>query len=283
MGLVNRGIHSGCINYDKGDYKSIEFFEKDKGESFSFVTEIQEIIFLIKGRIRLSGRKTVDAYVEKENILLLPPNNKFIIDIEEKALICIFRINGKVTFCNHLSLTSLYEHEQEFKKKRDFSFSLKFNERIKIYLKLLQICVEDGLNCNYYFQIKQKEFFVLLRSYYPEEDLFYFFYPVLSKDIDFSDMVYTHYEKNQNIEELAGALNYSVSGLRKKFKRAFGIPVSQWINIEKSKRIYHEINCSNKTFMEIAEENGFNSLSYFNKFCKKHFGKSPSDIRKEKR
>jgi AraC-like DNA-binding protein len=56
---------------------------------------------------------------------------------------------------------------------------------------------------------------------------------------------------------------------------------SQWMQVQKSRVIYHEINCSDKTFAELGYEFGFSSPSHFNNFCKKMFKCAPGTIRKK--
>lgn len=271
--------HFNCFNYDNGENSAIKYVEKRKGESVNRTPVHHEILFIMEGALRYSYGKLTDQYIDEGHIMLFPSKNEYKVDIEEDSRVMIARIMGKMDFCDHFSIESLCV-EKENNKFKNKNHYLNINERMADYLELLKACTEDGLRCGYYFDLKQRELFYLFRSYYPKEELLSFFYPILNNDIHFSDLVYLNLDRAKTVNELAGFLNYSLSGFKKKFKNVFGISAYQWMNREKARKIYHEINCSRKTFTEIAFEYGFYSPSHFNNFCKKNFGTSPGNIRK---
>jgi AraC-like DNA-binding protein len=70
-----------------------------------------------------------------------------------------------------------------------------------------------------------------------------------------------------------------MSGFKKRFAQTFGTSPQRWIQREKAKKIYHEINCTLKSFKEIAKEYGFSSPAHFDKFCKIMYDMSPGALR----
>jgi AraC-like DNA-binding protein len=158
-------------------------------------------------------------------------------------------------------------------------YQLKMNSVINNFLNVLVCTIEDGLKCAYLHELKQKELLYYMRAYYPKKDLFAFFAPILSDDIVFSELIYKNLDKVKTISELAEIVNYSVSGFKKRFLKVFGASPYQWILKQKAKKIYYEINCSQKSFKEISMEFEFSSSAHFDKFCKKEFGVSPGTIR----
>jgi AraC-like DNA-binding protein len=164
-------------------------------------------------------------------------------------------------------------------KSEDSSHPLKTNKVISNYLELLLESLNDGLSCDYFHKIKQKELFYYLRAYYPKKELSAFFSPMLNGDIHFSQLVFKNYDSVKNLGELAKIANYSLSGFKKRFTKVFGMSPQRWIENEKAKKIRYEINCTHKSFKEISVEFNFSSPSHFDSFCKRVFGMSPGKLR----
>lgn len=282
MELFDRERHVNCFNYEQKKELTIEYVEKKEGTYVKELPLHHEIFCLLDGSLRFSYGGYVDVLLPKGHMMLLPSNNNHIAVVEKKVSAIVFRLHKKIDFCDHQSFESLYEERKHVKVKNEAKL-LKANSRLSDFLYLLKDTFQDGLRCGYYHELKQKELFHLLNVYYPQEELVEFFLPMLSNDIIFSKLVYENLYKGLNISELASAMNYSLSGFKKRFKRVFGVSAQQWVNQERARKIYHEINCSRKTFTELAFEYEFSSPSHFNDFCKKNFGKTPGNIRKEKK
>ena len=84
-----------------------------------------------------------------------------------------------------------------------------------------------------------------------------------------------------NSEELARQYNMSGSVFRKRFKQEFNIPVSEWLRQQRKKNIEQMLQDTAIPLHQIAESNGFNMLSTFSDYCRRNFGKSPRQMRKE--
>jgi AraC-like DNA-binding protein len=157
---------------------------------------------------------------------------------------------------------------------------LKYNSVLETWLEEVLHSTVDGLKCTHYQNLKRQEVLYYLRAYYSKEDLYAFFSPILNNDTIFANLIYQNYESIKNIGELADITHYSMSGFKRKFTTVFGISPAVWIKREKAKKIYHEINCSQKPFKIIANEYDFSSPAQFNEFCKKMYKMSPGTLRK---
>lgn len=147
-------------------------------------------------------------------------------------------------------------------KEPENSFNLlDIKDEVSYFLKGLKACLSDGLRCRYYFELKMKEFFFLIRAYYTTEELARFFYPLLSNDTSFSEFVYNNYSKVKTVQELASLSNYSHSGFIKRFKKTFGVPAYQWIKQQKASRILHEIMLFDRYAIE-NERNIFEEINF---------------------
>ncbi|MDR1348884.1 MAG: helix-turn-helix transcriptional regulator [Prevotellaceae bacterium] len=275
--LHNINEHLNCYLYDNNKDPIIQFFNLGKNELFITSGTYNQIIFVLKGNITFSYGRYLNKDLNEGNFLLFPHGFKCAMKIKENSTLIIVNLL-KINFCNHFSLEMLYKLNKDIKLDTS-PYPLKTNAVIHNFLNVLVSTIEDGLKCAYLHELKQKELLYYMRAYYPKKDLFAFFAPILSEDIVFSELIYKNLDKVKTISELADIVNYSVSGFKKRFVKVFGASPYHWILKQKAKKIYYEINCSQKSFKEISMEFDFSSSAHFDKFCKKEFGMSPGTIR----
>ncbi len=270
--------HISCYHYDKQINPTIRVIELEKNEDRQAETQSSTISIILKGKGSLSFGKFINKPIKTGDIILLPTHTLIKIRAEEKLSILVFRLPPSFHFCDHFSLEALYN--QGFRKKEGF-YPLKVNQRIKAYTNALIPCLEDGLRCVFFLELKIKELFFLLRAYNTKEDLAAFFFPILSNDMEFHNFIMNNYQSVKTVKEFAQLANYSLTGFEKRFKKVFGISAHEWMKNQLASSLYHEISCSKKTFMQISDLYGFSSSAHFSNFCKSVFGKTPSIIRKE--
>lgn len=283
MELLYAQEHLSCYNYEKGGKRpTIEKLILKKGGQLWDVFPIDnKSIFVVSGALSFSFGEVIDEVIPCGKMMLLPAGSQFKSIAEKDTVLILIRLHNTKQLCDCFSLDALLKEEDS-----NFDPGLCFldiNERVEVFLDFLDTCMSDGLKCTYYFELKAKEYYFLLRAYYPKKELLRFFYPLLSKDISFSELVLKNHYKVKTVQELANMTHYSLSGFQKRFKKVFGgVSAYHWMKDERSKAIYHEINSSEKSFKEISEDYGFSSPSHFNDFCKMNFGVTPGRIRHKK-
>lgn len=141
---------------------------------------------------------------------------------------------------------------------------------------------EEGLNCIHYHRLKQEELCILLRGYYSPEQLYGLLGSIVGGSDNFKDFVLRNYKNITDIAAFASIANMSVRNFQRKFKAEFNLSAREWLNERRAEHILRDIRSSDKTIAEIALSYGFASPSYFTIFCKQHFGKTPSQLRKNK-
>jgi len=280
MELLYAQEHLSCYNYEKGDRPTIEKLSLKKGEIWNVFPLDNKAIFIMDGSLLFSFGDVTDKVIHTGKMMLLPAGSQFTSVAEEDSVFIVMRLHNTKQLCDCFSLDALMK-EKGKNFKPDLYF-LDINERVQPFLSFLDTCMSDGLRCTYYFALKAKEYYFLLRAYYSKEELLSFFYPLLSKDISFSEFIIKNHYKAKTVQELADITHYSLSGFQKRFKKVFGVSAYHWMKDERSKSIYHEINSTNKSFKEISEVYGFSSPSHFNDFCKTSFGTTPGRIRRPK-
>ena len=161
-------------------------------------------------------------------------------------------------------------------------YKLSVKKMIVRYLSLLDLYLKEGTYSSDFFELKREELFLLLFHYYSKDDLAQFLQPILSRDIQFKNLVIGNYLHAKNVQGLAKLANYSTSGFIKKFQKCFSDSPYQWMQKQKAKQIFVEIYQGRKTLQEISNEYNFSSYQHFSVFCKTQLGATPTMIMEKK-
>ncbi|MDR2084623.1 MAG: helix-turn-helix domain-containing protein [Bacteroidales bacterium] len=281
MKVLYQDEHLKCFNYSTEEDALINLKSYNRGEIIEIKPPNNLIAILMSGEMSFSYGEILNNKFNPGDILLHPHHSKCVINVLQNSTVMFFVLRTDLTFCDHFSFEKLYNNKIE--RNDPSPYILKSNKLIKDFFVMLQKYMTVGIRCSYFLEIKIKEFFFLLRTFYTKEDLNNFFYPILNSDFDFAVQVFRQYKKVANVKELAETWNYSLSGFEKRFKKVFGETAYQWKQHQRAKDVYHEINCTNKTFAEIAFEFDFSSPAHFHNFCKKYFHNTPGNVRKRDR
>jgi len=282
---LEKQIHFACYNYgNKKERRLIEIKHLDSGIVVQITTKLNEIFIVLKGAFNFASERIKSKQVEQGSMIFFPVTHNFRLETKNEVTAIVLNLDIDINFCSHFSFEKLYREkidikEKEKRKEKEFHI-LNMNSAIENYLNNLVTYLNDGLYCDFFLELKLREFLYILRYYYPIQDLKDFFNPILCEDFMFSDLVRRTYNPKITVSELATRMHYSVSGFEKRFKKVFNISPFAWINMQRAKAIYREINCSTKTFSELGYEFGFSSPSHFNNFCKNIFKETPGNIRR---
>lgn len=273
--------HLGCSVY--ATKETSLFFLRDIPEEETVSRNYLDftlLVFLYEGEVEINYGIDGKLNLKAGNIFLLPKNLEIKIRAtgpKSRALLCKFTTDIKM--CSMYSLRQLEKYIPESHEKRIYCLS--FDDRIKAFVDLLVMSISDGLNCTHYHQIKREELFMYLRAGYTREELAMFFSPVIGKNIDFKDFVLSHYKQIYDVKEFAEKANMSQSTFNRRFKESFNDTALHWLLARKSESILNDIIKSDLTFAEISEKYRFSTPSYFVAFCKKYYGKTAAELRKD--
>lgn len=273
--------HLGCSNYAT-DETSLFFLREIKpGETIvRNYLDFTLLVFLYRGDVEITYGIDSKLHLKGGNVFLLPKNLEIKVTSSDggaSALMCKFTCDIKM--CSMYSLKQLEKFLPENLDNR--MFCLPFDDRIRAFVNLTVMSLPAGLNCTHYHQIKREELFMYLRAGYTKEELAMFFSPILGKNLDFKDFVLTHYKQIFDVKEFAQKANMSQSTFNRRFKESFNDTALKWLLARKSESILNDIVKSDLTFAEISEKYRFSSPSYFVTFCKKHYGKTAAELRRE--
>ncbi len=85
-----------------------------------------------------------------------------------------------------------------------------------------------------------------------------------------------------SVKELARIFNYNEKYIGKLFKEKEGIGIIEYVNRKRLIKAKELLEITSMTVTEIAQQTGFNNVTYFNRLFKKRFGKSPTEYRNKK-
>lgn len=280
MTLLCKNEHISCTNYAEEFNKVFTLMEIPEGHTVERrFLNTTFLVILLQGDIEI--RYEIDKYFTPQlGYMFLLPKNKQITTFARKAttlLLC--------SFTNDLKLYSRFSIQQlsHFISESTCQnpYCLKLDIRLQSFFSLLVDCLKEGLGCIHYHQIKRDELFLYLRAGYTKEELALFFYPVLGQNLEFKDFVLMNSRKIFDVKNFALQANMSLSTFNRRFKETFNETAKNWLLLRKQEFVKRDIALSNLSFSEIAEKYKFSSTSYLDTFCKKYFGKTPKEIRKE--
>lgn len=283
MRLLYADEHLKCPNYDNTECSIVQEKHLKPKESVHVRSLASRVVFLLDGEINYSvGLKAHTA--SGGHILFLPASHDLHCLAVTKVHYLVIRIYEHIQLCDCFRLEELkqlaIENEEVDEELQDSFFLLKMNTMMEKYVDMLLLCYREGLRCRYYNRGKTRELMFLFRAFYPKEDLLRFFYPAVSTDTYFSQFVMDNYHKYDNLPLIAEAMNYTVSGFEKRFRKVFGRSPYSWRLQRKAQDAFHLISTTDMSLKQISDKFGFSTPASFNNFIKKHFGKTPGQIRK---
>lgn len=248
------------------------------GESAILEIKNTEIVSLCKGKLILTVQGCAEQLISGKTMFLIPAGSIIQFHTLEDANILTFRVFDNVEMISYFDVETLKKDMPQDEHKL---YTLNHLPSIKWFLNTLLFNVENGLKNESYLHLKYTELFTLLQFYYNPKELAGFLRPMLGKDIAFRTFIYQNASKVHSVKEFADLYHMTEVGFRKKFHKEMGLSPRDFLMIRKKKMIYDEISYGNKSFKEICTIFGFSNMNYLNTFINRHFGISPTELRKK--
>lgn len=158
--------------------------------------------------------------------------------------------------------------------------ALPMNDALNLYIRTIILHLDKGIRNYSFWSLKHQEIIYLLLIYY-QKDILNLLYYLYSDSLSFKNLVYTHSQTAKSCAELAQLCGYDLKNFSKLFKDVFNQTVYQWLQERKAEQVKELISLSDVPFKTIMYELDFTSPSHLNKFCKKYFGATPTQLREK--
>ena len=100
------------------------------------------------------------------------------------------------------------------------------------------------------------------------------------------DYLNKNFKVDIDIQTLAKMFNCSKSTLEHSFKKDYGVSIMEYLRKRRLDEILFWLSISDRSVIELANEHGFNTMSYFFKYFKREVGMTPKEyqlkVKKEK-
>ncbi len=106
--------------------------------------------------------------------------------------------------------------------------------------------------------------------------------PALEKVKQIINYMEQHYKDAVTIGELADLCGFSVYHFMRFFKKSVGMTCMEYLNNYRLAATAEELWNTSKPIIDIALENGFNNVSYYNRMFRHRFHMTPKDYRKSR-
>lgn len=257
---------------------AIEYLTIPAGVKRQVIVYESEIIFLIEGSLNITSVHSPQLSIAGEGGFILLPGNTYTLKPENNIHLVITRIN------KYFRYFETFIHSIFWEKQLTVNHPgiLPIKDELHVFLNTLKEGLKKESSDSSFFKKKTEDLLKILYQTYMQEELSFFFYPLLDQKYCFASFVYNNYLKVRNIQELASAYCLSLSPFYKRFKSTFGMAAYQWVIRRKNEILLYELVNGDKILKQLADDLYFLSPSQFCDYCKKHFGSPPGKIRKEK-
>ena len=280
MHQTDSDSYSSCTDHTQNRIWAWYDIPANRRASFSPGNSLM-LFFTSLGKVAVNHSDGNTYIIEKDCFFLKPMNAGYDIDAlntESRLVVCNFQIysHGYIKYF----LKRLTRWKRNSPDEGKFSMPYMETERhtSEFLSNLTSMLSEEQFSSNYSL-LKLEELFIYLETYYDKERLSAIFSPLLGTDIDFINDVISNYRTFKSVDELATKLKMSRITFNRHFLASFGISASKWLRNMRNTELLKTIVSTDQSFTEIAYHMGFSSSAYLTEYCRKNWGKTPTQLR----
>lgn len=268
--------HRSCSNYYLHKHRmGFRYLEFQKGEKTPPLDDqpFNYLFCVLGGCVKVNCLGTGEGIFREGEMVLIPQGSSCICQVIEELKLLVFAFDIPQSDCDKLIFES-YAAQVESIAYRFSPTPIK--APLRSMFDLLVGYLQAGLNCIHLHEIKHREFFLLIRGFYAQQEIVQLFHPLLGKSLNFRNTILRNYRKASHITDLIRFTGLSRSGFFVQFKAEFGMTAKEWL----AERIKQDITrlAANRRLStkEIMYDLNFDSPQQFNRFCRTNFGLPPS-------
>jgi AraC-like DNA-binding protein len=268
--------HTSCRHYVSDHRCCFKYHEFDAGATLKFNGINHNLIgFMLEGEQIVDCNEFKERRVGPGSISMVPKMAEFAVRALTKGrmLICMFDVPKSV--CDKFSMQSYWP----LCKDMEYDFRpIPMVPQMAVFIDSLVYYLQQGVGCEHFHEMKQRELLLILRWFYTREQIAGLFHPMIGHSLEFKALILGNYNKVASVNELAELSRMSRSSFDEAFKKEFGMPVGKWLLQRKAQNVLHHMSEPGITLSDIIIRFDFSSPSHLTRFCKQHFGCTPSEI-----
>ncbi|MDH6304726.1 AraC-like DNA-binding protein [Parabacteroides sp. PF5-5] len=252
--------------------------QEKKGKTIQIKeTHLNHLLFLLEGELNVSYNEFKNHLCVTDEMIFVAADSSLVIETYTEVRYLLLSFNNQLSLLEQLDLQEL----KEFCNERNIFNKLDIRPPLHGVLESIIFYQSNKIHSRQLDEAKQKEIFLVLKSFYTKQELARFLKPILNQDMDFKAFIIKHYMDAKNVEELAQICDLSIRSLTRKFKLHFNDSPYRWMLRQKSHHVKTMLADRKIPMQQIIKDFGFSSPAHFTTYCKKHFEMTPSAYRKE--
>jgi AraC-like DNA-binding protein len=270
--------HFSCPNYlDEVKY-GFRYRKYAKGTLLERdSTYAYTILFVHQGIVRLNYNGYQERDIYAGEMFLIDIGSPFYIEFLEDTTALAMIFESWNFHCVVSPLSSL----KPFYQDTDYNTNiLEINPQLRLFLQLQAMYIRNGVQCAHWHKTKIDEFFLILRCFYSKERLSVFLAPLLGGTSPFRKMCLELVSKARTVNGMIELSGMSRSSFYEQFSAEFGNKENpkEWLNEKFKYRVLCLASTADITVKELTFRLGFESVSSFCQYCKRHFDKTPQAL-----
>ena len=175
--------HLSCINHANSSQTGFRYEEVPAGTYFQKDSISQNyILMFLEGSCSIGSGFYAQRIFKAEEMVLIPKSSVFEGRVLKTLKVLIFHFHVPLNSCN----TATFEIYSRYCLRIEYDFSpLPFCDPVNRFVQQMVHYLKSGIKCAHLFEIKHKEFFLLLRAFYSKEQVSHLLYPILGKRLSF--------------------------------------------------------------------------------------------------
>jgi AraC-like DNA-binding protein len=267
--------HASCHRY-KSDFQiGFKFSEMKAGEALETIdVTYNHLLFLKEGLLCLNCNEFREQKIKKHECILIPGAARASGKALADSVLLVMTFDVLQNVCDKLMLNSFRPMLEQY----TYHFApTPVRYPLTSFVELLINYLKGGINCEHLHEIKEKEFFLVLRRCYSREEIMNLLYPIIGVS-DFKSFVLQNYLEVESVSELADLSRLGRTAFDIKFREAFGMSARQWMLQQIARHIQYRAKDPEISIRSIMSEFKFNSPTHFNRFCKQQFDCTPGEL-----
>ena len=165
----------GWLNYNR--HSIIKEKRLGIGDEWVIRSTKNMVVFVLEGKITCKSNQSQAAVFTNGVMFFIPEKCRELSFMSSsETLLLIISLQYKVTPLDCFDLDDLQQMEFGMKMIESVPFSMAINSALRKYLDMLLLFNRQGLRYPHYNDDKLKELMLILKAFYPKEDLYKFFF-----------------------------------------------------------------------------------------------------------